>query len=71
MVSRRMKRPSTSTVLRKTHIKEAMGHHFTSVRGTQNKRSSHLKCWQEYGGKGILIHVKGHSHLGKQSGNIC
>lgn len=71
MAGKHMKMPSNATVVRKMQIKGAMRCQFTSIGLTQTKMSNNIKCWQGYGGKGALIHVKVCGHLEKQSGNIC
>ena len=37
-------------------IKTMMRYHFTSVRMTIIRKSTHSKCWQRYGEKQTLLH---------------
>ena len=52
MARKHIKTPSIS-VVKKIQIKEATGHQTDT-----NRKWDVVKCWQECGGKGALLHVK-------------
>ena len=56
MASKHMKRWAISYVIRELHIKKTMRYHYTPIRMAKIWNPDIIKCWQEYGTTGTIIH---------------
>ena len=56
MANKSMKRHSTLLAIKKMQIKNPVGYYDTCIRITKIKNNDNVKCWQQCGKNGTIIH---------------
>lgn len=58
MANKRMRRCSTSCIIREIQIKTTMRHHYTPIKMAKIRNTDNTKCWRSCGATGILTHCR-------------